>query len=183
MAALRDVHADPGEYRSLVVDTLDALEPLLLEHVCAKHRWNNIEQAGYGKGWIAANDEWRRFIRGLAAIRDKDGITIVLVAHAEVVRIEDPRAPTFTSYQPKIHKRARALVMDACDIVGFLAEDLRTVVDDSGFRERVRAASANGRYLFLEGRPACAAKNRFGMPERIAIPKEFGFSELQKYWS
>jgi hypothetical protein len=183
MGALRDVHADPRGYRSLVVDTLDALEPFVLEHVCAVNGWRNIEQPSYGKGWVAADDQWRRFIRGIIAIRDKHGVTIVLVAHAEVTRVEDPRAPIFTSYAPKLNKRARALIMDACDIVGFLAEDLRTVTDDSGFRERVRAEASPRRFLFVEGRPAFAAKNRFGMPAKLPIPIDFQWSQLEQNWT
>jgi hypothetical protein len=183
MSTLLAIHSDPRGYDSLVIDTLDALEPLVLEHTCAKNNWKNIEAPPYGKGWVAADDEWRRFIRGITAIRDKHNMTVVLVSHAEVIRVEDPRAPTFTSYSPKLNKRARALVVDACDVVGFLAEDLRTVSDDSGFRERVRASAGNGRYLFLEGRPAFAAKNRFRMPEKVPIPINFDFSELSKHWS
>jgi AAA domain len=183
MSTLLAIHSDPRGYDSLVIDTLDALEPLVLEHTCAKNNWKNIEAPPYGKGWVAADDEWRRFIRGITAIRDKHNMTVVLVSHAEVIRVEDPRAPTFTSYSPKLNKRARALVVDACDVVGFLAEDLRTVSDDSGFRERVRAAAGNGRYLFLEGRPAFAAKNRFGMPEKMPIPLNFNFSALSQHWS
>jgi hypothetical protein len=34
--AIRDLYADPRNYTSLIVDTLDSLEPLLLEHVCKK---------------------------------------------------------------------------------------------------------------------------------------------------
>jgi AAA domain len=180
---LAAVHSDARGYESLVIDTIDALEPHVLEHTCAKHNWKNIEQPSYGKGWVAADDEWRRFIRGISAIRDKHGMTIILVSHAEVVRVEDPRAPTFTSYAPKVNKRARALMIDACDVVGFLAEDLRTVTDDGGFRERVRASAGSGRFLFLEGRPAFVAKNRFGMPEKVPISKDFSFSTLSQYWS
>ena len=183
MNALLAIHSDARGYESLIVDTIDALEPYVLEHTCTKHGWKNIEQPSYGRGWVAADDEWRRFIRGITAIRDKHGMTVILVSHAEVVRIEDPRAPTFTSYAPKVNKRARALVVDACDVVGFLAEDLRIVSDDSGFRERVRASAGSGRFLFLEGRPAFVAKNRFGMPEKVPISKDCPFSELSKHWS
>src|SRR5215469_355694 len=66
----------------------------------------------------------------------------------------DPRAPTYTMYLPKPHKRARALVCDAADVIGFLAEELRVATDDGGFRERVRASSSNQRFLFVEGTPA-----------------------------
>jgi hypothetical protein len=183
MTGLQEFYTAPGEYKSLVIDTLDALEGVLLEHVCRTHSWKNIEQPSYGKGWVAADNEWRRFIRAITAIRDKHGVTIVLVCHAAVERVDDPRAPTYTSYMPRLHKRARALVMDACDAVFFLAEDLRVVTEDGGFRERTRAAAPAGRFLFTEGQPAFAAKNRFAMPSKIAIPVDFNFDELARYWA
>jgi hypothetical protein len=182
MGALSEIWKDPGEYQTLVFDTLDALEPLLLEHVCAENKWNSIEQPSYGKGWLIADAAWRRLLSAGAAIRDKHGIAIVMICHTAVERIEDPRVPTYTSYQLKLHKRARALVMDASDMVGFLAEDLRVITDDGGFRDRTRASSGDGRYLFVEGRPAFAAKNRFGMPAKVQIPLGLNISELSKYW-
>jgi len=73
--------------------------------------------------------------------------------------------------------------MDACDLVGFLGEDVRVITDDGGFRERTRATAGNGRYLFVEGRPAFAAKNRYSMPDRIAIPIDVSSLNLSRYWS
>jgi AAA domain len=183
MAALRDIYSAPGDYKSLLIDTVDALEALIIEGLCAKNNWKNIEAPSYGKGWVAADDEWRRFIRAIIAIRDKHDMTVVMTCHCAIERIDDPRAPTYTSYQPRLHKRARGLVMDACDAVFFLAEDLRVVTDDGGFRERTRAATDTRRFLFTEGRPAFAAKNRFGMPEKIPIPLDFDFSTIAQYWA
>jgi hypothetical protein len=183
MTALREVYATPGEYKSLIVDTIDALEALLIESLCAKNHWKNIEQPSFGKGWVAADDEWRRFLRAITAVRDKHDIAVVMTCHATIERIDDPRAPTYTSYQPRLHKRARGLVMDACDAVFFLAEDLRVVTDESGFRERTRAGTDTRRFLFTEGNPAFAAKNRFGMPAKIPIPVEFDFANLAQYWA
>jgi hypothetical protein len=183
MAALRNIYATPGEYKTLVIDTIDMLETHLVEYVCAKHRWTNIETPNYGKGYVAADDEWRRFIRAITAIRDKHGFTIVLVCHATIERVDDPRAPTYTSYLPKLHKRARHLVMDSCDLIGFLAEDLRIVTEEGGFRERTRAAAGSQRHLFVEGMPAFSAKNRFGMPNKIEIGKDFDIRSLSQYWA
>jgi hypothetical protein len=182
IAALRALIDDARGYKTLVIDTLDALEPLLIANVCTKNNWKNIEAPSYGKGWLIADDEWRRFLRGLAALRDRQNMTIVLVAHSTIERFDDPRAPTFTSYMPKLHKRARHLVLDACDVVGFLAEDLRVVTDEAGFRERVRATNSNGRFLFVEGCPAFVAKNRYGMSPKIPIPPDFNIGELTKHW-
>jgi hypothetical protein len=183
MEALRHIYTEgPGDYQTLVIDTVDMLEAHLVQHVCAKHGWDNIEKPSYGKGYVACDDEWRRFIRAITAIRDKHGMTIVLVAHATIERIEDPRAPTFTSYAPRLHKRARGLVMDACDIIGFLAEDLRVITDSGGFHERTRAAAADGRFLFVVGTPAFAAKNRFAMPAKLAIPLNLDIATITKHW-
>jgi len=179
---LRFLHAGEHPYKTLVVDTLDAFEPYVLEYACAQHNWKNIEQPSYGKGWVMADDAWRRFLNALNLVRNKCGMTIVLTAHAAIERIDDPRAPTYTSYQPKLHKRARALVMDACDVIGFLSEDLRVVTDDGGFRERTRATAGNGRYLFVEGRPAFSAKNRYGLPEKLSIPLDFNIESLTGHW-
>jgi hypothetical protein len=72
------------------------------------------------------------------------------------------------------------LVLDACDLVGFLAEDLRIATDD---RERVRATSSNQRFLIVEGCPAYVGKNRYGMPAKIPIGVDFNVGELTKYWT
>jgi AAA domain len=104
------------------------------------------------------------------------------VAHSTVERFDDPRAPTYSQYAPKLHKRARALICDAADIVGFLAEDLRIAIDDGGFRERVRATSSSQRFLFVEGSPAYVAKNRYGIPTNIPVGADFNVTELTRYW-
>jgi hypothetical protein len=179
--ALRALYQDPQGYQTLIIDTLDSLEPMLLAQVCGANGWKNIEAPSYGKGFVIADQEWQRFIRAISALRDK-GMTVVMVAHSTIERFDDPRAPSYTAYWPKLHKRARHLILDCCDVVGFLAEELRVATDDSGFRERTRATSSNQRFLFLEGCPAFVAKNRFAMPPRVAIPADFDIGELQKYW-
>src|SRR5262249_42861516 len=127
-----------------------------------------------------AGDRWRQLLAALSAIRDRHGITIALTCHTEVVRVDDPRAPSFTSYQPKLHKRARALVIDACDAVLFLADDLRTFSDE---RDRTRASAGAGRFLFTTRHPAFCAKNRFnGMPDKIPFGPDFNISNLTRYW-
>jgi hypothetical protein len=35
----------------------------------------------------------------------------------------------------------------------------------------------------VEGRPAFSAKNRFGMPDKIEIGKDFDIRSLSQYWA
>jgi hypothetical protein len=39
-------------------------------------------------------------------------MTILLIAHSAVETITDPRVSAYTSYQLRVHKRARALLQD-----------------------------------------------------------------------
>ena len=104
-------------------------------------------------------------------------MTIVLLAHCEIATVNDPRATSYTSYQLRLHKRARALVEDSADLVGFLAIDVVIKNEQSSFgKTRARADGGSTRWLHSEGRPAFIAKNRFGMPERILIPQRFDFA-------
>jgi hypothetical protein len=182
MTALAGIHADPNGYQTLVIDTLDSLEGRIHADLCEKSGWKDIETPSYGKGYVRADAWWRRVLRGLDAIRDKCNMTILLLAHSSIERVDDPRAASYTSCQMRLHKRARALVMDACDGIFFLSPDLRVVTDDSGFRERTRAVSDSRRFLFTEGQAAFAAKSRFRMPARIPIPLEFDIATLTAHF-
>src|SRR5262249_50936135 len=91
----------------------------------------------------------------------------------------DPRVVSYTSYQLRLHKRARALVEDTADLIGFLATDVVVKTEQGGFgQKRSRADGGNTRWLHVEGRPAFVAKNRYGMPERIVIPERFDYASV-----
>jgi len=107
--ALRSVYSEAHEYQTLVIDMVDALEPLIHEWVCVDQGVKNIEQLSFGKGYVLADAAWRRFLGALSAIRSKRNMVIVMVCHATIDRVDDPRAPSFTSYAPRLHRRARAL--------------------------------------------------------------------------
>jgi hypothetical protein len=183
LAAFKEIYVARDDFQTLVVDTIDQLEALIIKHVCSENRWLNIEAPSFGKGYVAVENEWRKILRALNAIRIVRKMTVVLVGHSDIARIDDPRTATFTSYQLRLHRRSRALVMDAADLVGFLSEDIKLIVSGEGFHERTRAAASSTRYLFVEGRPAYAAKNRFNMPEKIEIPRDFNIQNLSKFWT
>jgi hypothetical protein len=180
--ALRELCKDPQGCQTLVVDCLDALEPMLIDYLCGQRGWKDIEAPSFGKGYVALDDVWRSFLRGIVTLRDRHNVTVVIIAHSTIERVDDPRASSFSTFVPKLHKRGRHLVVDCCDIVGFLGHELKIFTDDQGFKERVRATASAQRFLFVEGCPAFTAKNRYGMASRIAIPRDFDIGELNKFW-
>jgi hypothetical protein len=181
--ALKHLGTQPHDFRTVVIDSVDKLEPLIFSAVCAEYGYASIEMPGFGRGYVQADSLWLDVLRACEWLRRTRGMMIVLLAHSEIVTINDPRASSYSSYQLRLHKRARALVEDSVDIIGFLATDVVIKTEQGGFgKTRARADGGSTRWLHLEGRPAFIAKNRYGMPERIRIPQQFNYEEIAKFF-
>ncbi len=70
------------EFETLVVATLDWLEPIVWAHVCAQSRKKSIEDFGYGKGYTIALDAWRQIVARLDRLKAQRTMHVVLVAHS-----------------------------------------------------------------------------------------------------
>jgi hypothetical protein len=181
--ALAVLATQTHDFRTVVIDALDALEGLIWRDVCTAQGWASIESPGYGKGYVIVDGWWNDLIAGLEHLRRKRGMLIVLLAHSAIETINDPRAASYTSYQLRLHKRARGLVQDWADTIGFLALDLHVREDDAGFgKKRTRADGGSQRWLHLEARPSFVAKNRYGMPAKLQVPKPFSYEALASYF-
>lgn len=163
MAALINEEHD---YKTVVVDTLDALEPMLWAHVCKAGGKKSIEDFGYGKGYVAAASEWRELLRGFDELRNK-GMVVLLIAHSTVVRFEAPDSDPYDRYQMRLDKRAEAIVSDWSDATLFANYEVATISTSGG--DRKRGVGKGARKLHTEERPAWRAKNRYGLPETLPM--------------
>ena len=142
----------------------------------------SIESPGYGKGYVVTDNWWLDILKGLDYLRRQHGMIIVLLAHSAIETINDPRAASYTSYQLRLHKRARGLVQDWCDAIGFLAPDLHVQSEEVGFgKKRNRADGGSQRWLHFEARPSFVAKNRYDLPAKMPVPKDFSYGALAPY--
>jgi AAA domain len=175
--ALAALGSEPHDYKTVVLDSLDKTEGIIWSDVCETNKWPSIEAPGYGRGYVIADKWWRDLLAGLDWLRRERGMTIVLLAHSAIETVNDPRAPSYTSYQLRLHKRARGLVQDEMDVIAFLATDVAVISEDAGFsKKRNRANGGSARWLHFEGRPAFVAKSRFDLPAKILCPKDFDVS-------
>jgi hypothetical protein len=158
------------EFQTLFLDSLDWLEPLLYAHVCQQNGWKDIEAAGYGKGYIAAAEEWRNLLAWLDALRNQRGMGIVLIAHDQIKRFENPAGESYDMYTLKLHQRATALVQEWADVIAFLNYRVFTKKEEAGFNKKVtKAISSGDRLMYLESRPAFLAGNRFNLPAELPL--------------
>ena len=158
------------DYQTLVIDSLDWLEPLVWAQLCEQHKFKSIEDPGYGKGYVMALDLWRRFISGINAVREKANMAVVVIAHSQIRRFEDPDADPFDRYEIKVHKRAADLIMEHCDLIGFCTYKTSTKQVDTGFGRKVSRAIGTGeRVIKTSARPAFIAKSRYPIPDELPL--------------
>ena len=174
--------SEQHHYQTVVIDSLDATEELIWHDACRSQGWSSIESPGYGKGYVIVESWWIDILKGLEFLRHRLGMSVVLLAHSAIETVNDPRAASYTSYQLRLHKRARGLVQDWCDAIGFLAPDLHVQSEEVGFgKKRNRADGGSQRWLHFEARPSFVAKNRYDLPAKMPVPKNFSYGALAPY--
>jgi len=176
VAALADLRSEQHDYETVVIDSLDWLERLAFDKLCAEHNVASIEQVagGYSKGYTLALNLWREIIAHLGALRSQRGMVVLLIAHSKVERLEDPESSPYDRYSPRLHKHAAALVSEWCDAVLFATRKMRTQSEEAGFGRKRTTAHAIGkaggeRILRCVGGPSCVAKNRYGITDELPL--------------
>lgn len=167
MSAISTLYSQPHEYQTVFVDSLDWLEPLILAKVCQEHRVKNIEEIGYGKGYVFAEDMWRSFFAGLDALRNERGMTIICIAHEQINKVKNPvLADDYDAYSLKLNKKAVGIINEWADVIGFAAHEVLVRTTDAGFNQKdTKAVSTGARKLHLNPHPAYVAGNRYGIPD------------------
>lgn len=160
------------DYRTVIIDSVDWLEPLIWEHTTQANNWKSIEQPGFGKGYIEALRYWREFIDRLNYLRDAKSMTTILVGHSEIKQFQAPDQEAYDRYVIKLQKSAAALVSEHCDVIGFANFKSSTVKAEERGRIRTRAIGSGERVLYTEERPAWLAKNRYGLPPEMSLDWE-----------
>ncbi|MFM2011414.1 MAG: hypothetical protein RLZZ396_198, partial [Planctomycetota bacterium] len=157
VAALTELETQQHDYQTVAIDSLDWLERLIWDAICRRESATTIEKVGggYGKGYTLALDYWRKLIDKLGNLHRDRGMMIFLIAHAKVEKFEDPEAPAYDRYSPRLHKHASAIITEWCDAVLFATKRFTTRTEESGFgRQRAIAApvgAAGGNHRLLCG--------------------------------
>jgi hypothetical protein len=181
--AIGELASEDHGFQTLIIDTIDGLEPLVWAETCARNKWDSIESPGYGKGYLAADATWLELIDGLDYLRRERGMMIVLIMHSEISSHEEPGAQPYKRYDLKIHKRAEQLIGNWSDVILFLNTKVEVKETDAGFNKKSAHAEGGGmRWIYTDARPAFVAKNRCAnMPAQIAYKRGDGYRALEPY--
>ena len=165
--AITELGTAEHKFRTLVVDTLDALEPLIWAHVCEQGKKASIEDFGYGKGYVAALEQWRVFLSYLERLRAKRNMNVVLIAHAAVKKFQNPESADFDRWELKLAgKGASGLITEWSDSLLFACHEVVAATDKS---ERTRGVSTGRRVARTVHGTGYEAKNRYGLPDPMDL--------------
>lgn len=167
LEAIRTLTKEDHAFQTLVIDTLDWLEPLLWSHICERDGVPNIEAYGFAKGYIAALDEWRIFLSALERLRDARGMHVILLAHSWIKPFKNPEGNDFDRYELKLHAKAGGLLKEWSDVVLFA--NYETFAEKDKATKRVKGVSTGQRLIYTTRTAAYDAKNRYDLPEQMAL--------------
>lgn len=166
LMAVDELIENETPFRTLSLDTLDWIEPICWAYVCQQGGKKSIEEFGYGKGYIAALDQWRILLSKLDKLRDARGMTIVALAHSNVRVFNNPTGDDFDRYELKLHQKTSGLWKEWSDLVLFAQYE--EFVRKTG-QNKVRAMSTGARVMHTQRTAAWDAKSRYPIPDQLAL--------------
>lgn len=177
--ALDTLRREKHEHKTLVIDTLDWLEPLCWREVCRKGSVASIEDfgGGYGKGYLAALDEWRCFLADLDELRDQKRMGVILLAHSWIKSFKNPEGDDFDRYEMKLHAKTGALIKEWCDCVLFATYE--TFTKKGKGDSKAKGIASGARVVHTQRTAAWDAGNRYDLPETLPLDWE-AFDEARQ---
>ena len=165
LSCVNEVIKDPSICKTLVIDTADWAESLCTKYVCEKYRKSNIEEFGFGKGYVYLQDEFSKLLTALDKLIEL-GVNAVVTAHGKPRKFELPEeAGQFDRWEMKLTKQVAPLLKEWCDMLLFCNYKTYVVTTENNTKK-----AQGGRRVIYTSHHACwDAKNRYGLPDELDL--------------
>lgn len=171
MEYLECLCSEEHDYRTVVIDSADWLEPIIYDQVCREWGVKNINNVdkGFGKGYEYAADKWMDIIKMLTYLRDAKGMMVIVIAHSKIKTVSEPGYPSYDKYMLRLQDRASGLLVEWADCVFFAKKKMR--ISEEGNKAIATPIGRDGgdRVLVTVASPSCTAKCRYAFPEEIPL--------------
>ncbi len=166
LAAIEELRTSAHDYRFLVIDTVDWIEPMIWEHICKRDGEKSVESYGYGRGYTAALDEWRMLLSKLEKLRADRGMGIIMLAHSWTKPWKNPLGGDYDRFEMKMNNKASGLLKEWADCVLFAAFEQYAHEDKN---KRVRGVSSGARMIYTQRNAVYDAGNRYNLPPELPL--------------
>ena len=164
--ALTELAVNAQGFKTIVIDSADWAEKLLIEWLLKTSGKKSIEDFGFGKGYTMVAEHWTRFLASCDVLIGH-GINVVFVAHSTVKRTSPPdQTDGFDRYELKLTKQSAPLLREWCDLLLFCNYRTKLVEGSDG---RLKATGGKDRVMHAEHSAAWDAKNRFDLPAEMPM--------------
>jgi len=158
--------ASAGEFKTIVIDTTDWLERLICASVCKRDGKSDIEDYGYGKGYVVMEGELVLLLQKLDLARQKAGLGIIMLSHVHIRTFNDPRGQSYERFEMKGHKRFTGILREWPDACLFATYEVFQTKEKGKSRETTIGGE---RVLHTQWSPAWDAKNRMNLPDVLPL--------------
>jgi len=157
LAAIKLLEDTPGTFKTVGIDTIDALYNLCFAYVCKKFGIAHPQDEAYGKAWDAIKQEFAGALDRLWAT----GRGVIFTSHAKESEVKSHSGETYSRITPTMSNQAFGYIKAKTDYV-FYAEYFR---DTNGEPVRV---------LITSGDDLVEAKCPGGIPRFLPLDKKRG---------
>ena len=165
IALVKEVAANPGICKTLVIDTADWAEAMCTDYICKKYSQPGIESFGYGKGYSYLAEEFSRLLLACNEVI-LAGMNVVITAHAKMRKQELPdEQGAFDRWELKLSKQTAPLLKEWPDALLFLNFKTFVIATDGNTHK----AQGGKRVIYTSHHPCWDAKNRHNLPEEMDL--------------
>lgn len=154
LAALGDLYKEDHEFKTAVIDSASAFEPLVFDAVVeADPSANSIEKVGggFGKGYTESLEYWRRLTNALDCLRNDRNMASMIIGHVKVKRFDDPTGESYDKYFMDLNDRAANLLFRWADVILFAKTKIHVSEDEA--TKKKRGIGQDERVLLTQARP------------------------------
>lgn len=173
LEGLQALAEEQHDFKTVVIDSADWLEPLVWQDVCDAHKVESIEKVGggYGKGYLEADSRWKQVLSALDYLRQERGMACIVICHEQTTKVQPPDGEAYDVCGLKLHKRAAALLHEWADVLGYARMRVKVQAEDLGFKKQHKRAIQVGdeHQLVVANHPAYVTGNRYGITETLPL--------------
>ncbi|SRR5213594_3600044 len=170
------------EFKTIVLDTLDATEVLIWARVCAEGKVKSIEDygGGYGKGYVRAREIWTGLLTKLSEMSER--FNVLLLAHSHLKTVNDPMlSAAYDLHKIKIHDKSAEIIRQMVDLICFANLDVSLAKETQKARKG-RGIISGDRLMWTQPTTGIEAKNRYDLENPIAFSWEALEQGVNKFY-
>ncbi len=163
---LENILAENYNFKTLVIDTIDSLDELVVEYTLRKNKWDKLDYSGFGAKYKAKHANWNVIFNLLDNIWSQKHMCILMLGHSKIKSINEPNLPTYNAYSLNLEDEQLNYITKISDVVSFV--DIKKFASQDG--NRVQTSTTEERVMHLHPHPAYLAKSRYkDMPSMLPL--------------